>query len=51
MNFLSISGDRAFAFEEVVRTQASGGCVDHPGMDSFWLSNRVFTFLGSGWLG
>lgn len=50
MNFLhvgspktwySIPGDHAFAFEEVVRTQAYGGSVDHLGMDSFWLSNCV----------
>lgn len=54
MNFLhvgspktwySIPGDQAFAFEEVVRTQAYGGNVDHLGINSFWLSNCVFAFF------
>ncbi|KAG7016297.1 hypothetical protein SDJN02_21404, partial [Cucurbita argyrosperma subsp. argyrosperma] len=42
INMEGTAGDRAFAFEEVVRTQASGGCVDPPRV----LKHKEILFVG-----
>ncbi|KAG6578769.1 hypothetical protein SDJN03_23217, partial [Cucurbita argyrosperma subsp. sororia] len=44
INMEGTAGDRAFAFEEVVRTQASGGCVDHPDTEKAGFGFTCFNF-------